>query len=300
MKHNKIHNGIILIIIGIILLLASFNLIHISIGGLISNVFRLWPLILICVGINILFSKYAWIKSVTFVLFVVVIIGVTVVDDSQWDVHTSAGFENISNSFSVDKQDDVKYGELYYNLTASSLDIRETSDYLLDADINNINMQAAQEKKDDKYTIDIRSKKRFNIFYTQAHGKKDSIALNNGMEWDINVNVAALDAEIYLKNINVKDLDINTGAGQTDVYFGDKYNTDVFINAGAGEVDLHVPKSTGVKIKINGAIKDVNFEDIYMKKNEDNYYVSDNYASADNTLTIKVNIGVGQIKLKTY
>ena len=65
-KSERTIGGLILVFIGIFWLLTNFGIITWSLFGVM---FRLWPLILIVIGINVIFRDRVWVSYITWGLF---------------------------------------------------------------------------------------------------------------------------------------------------------------------------------------------------------------------------------------
>ena len=75
MKNESFKLGIVLVVVGIFILLFRLGVLDISvINSIIGSLFALWPLILVVVGINMIFSSNKIVKAITWVSFVVLLI----------------------------------------------------------------------------------------------------------------------------------------------------------------------------------------------------------------------------------
>ena len=75
MKNEKLKLGIVLIVVGLFILLFRFGILDVRvINSIIGSLFALWPLILVVVGINMIFSSNKIVRTITWVSFVVLII----------------------------------------------------------------------------------------------------------------------------------------------------------------------------------------------------------------------------------
>lgn len=101
-----------------------------------------------------------------------------------------------------------------------------------------------------------------------------------------------------LLNANIEDLRVKSGAGQTKLYFtGGALTTDgsVRIDAGVGEVVLVIDADTPVRIQSNTGLGSTNADEALLKRGGG--YETESYADATAKLDIRVNAGVGGIRI---
>ncbi|WP_105618301.1 LiaF transmembrane domain-containing protein [Vallitalea okinawensis] len=78
MNKQKVTNGLLLIIVGVVFLLMSLDLID---SHVISYAIDMWPVILILIGINVIF-KNEWVKWASIVAYAaLVLVGYTMYPD---------------------------------------------------------------------------------------------------------------------------------------------------------------------------------------------------------------------------
>lgn len=71
MEHKNIGFGVFLVCIGVLWLCISFGIIGWSI---VYSFFKLWPLIFVVMGINIIFRDKAYVRAITWLLFLAVVV----------------------------------------------------------------------------------------------------------------------------------------------------------------------------------------------------------------------------------
>ncbi len=104
----------------------------------------------------------------------------------------------------------------------------------------------------------------------------------------------------FLSNANFKQLSFQGGVGSYVLDFGGELSHEGFVNVdvGLGSVTLIVPPHIGVKLIAQQRL----FSSVDVPndfgKNQRNEYTSPNYETAKGKLTIKVEAGMGSVKLK--
>lgn len=75
MKNERFKLGIVLVAVGILIILFRFDVLDIRIiNSIIGSLFALWPLILVVVGINMIFSSNNFVRTITWISFVTLLI----------------------------------------------------------------------------------------------------------------------------------------------------------------------------------------------------------------------------------
>ena len=128
--------------------------------------------------------------------------------------------------------------------------------------------------------------------------RQSEILINDDVVWDIKLDAGALESDMDLSQVKVKSLSLDGGAGSFKVVLGNKYpSTEVEIDTGASEIEFYVPKDSGVKLNIDGLVSSKDFTDIAFEKKGGHYYTP-NYDEAVNKIEIKIDMGVGALKIK--
>lgn len=318
-KRNNLIFGGVLVFIGIFLLLYNLDLIRWSI---LEVAFDLWPLILIAAGASIVFSNKRVIKTLVWIGFFIIIITYgfylqykdykTHIDNNpniglDTDFNTNSDANSNSNSSKSSFQDisyllddKTKKATLDLKLVGVNLEINSTSDmYLLegyvesqyvDKDISYSNggEEAKIALKDRRNKINLKGNK----------GYKSHLTLSDKIFWDIKGEIGAVDGNIDIRNLRVNNLDLEFGAGDIDLLLGNNVqNLNVDIDAGATNISISVPKDLGVKVKLEGGLKQSNLNDLNWKK-ENGWYISPNYETSLSKANIEVDMGVGNFELK--
>lgn len=124
------------------------------------------------------------------------------------------------------------------------------------------------------------------------------VRLANGPAYDLAIEIGAGSGDVDLSSLDLRGLKLQVGAGQLDVNLDGKYtrNIDVDIQGGVGEMNVRLPKGFGVEASMQGGIG--SFKAPGLTKRGESYY---NEAYQDNkpAMRIKVQAGVGEIRLTT-
>lgn len=318
MKKNSIIVGLVFILIGVVIIAWQLEFLDFSIFySVFKFVFRNLPkvisVMLIVIGINIIFSKYRFVKFITWVAFFAAIIilsqlyqynqeqNYNVKREADKSINSEMNDDENINHFEIDKKDETLYGELDANLGVVKININSTDDKLIKGNINGLSFkEPVVNYKDDnkKAKIKLKAPDFKDIFNKDNIKNIDSnLYLNEDILWDINLNLGVADTEIDISNLQVEDLKLNGGAGDFKLIIGERQEEiEIDINAGASNIDIYVPENSGVKVKSTNVLSSFQINGIEMVK-DNKHYVTENFDDAENKIKIDVKMGAGNITI---
>ncbi len=302
MKAGKIGLGIFLLAVGVIWILVSFKIISFNyIEQFFVASIKLWPLILIVVGVNLIFKYNYSVKLVSWVLYFAILISYGVI------VNPKLGFDSVKidlNLGDVGNGDHIKYseklkeatkeGKLDISLGAAKINIDGKTDNLFDADVP----KSVKLKKTD-YS---HNNSEARIYFDKNNGfdfrNQDSIfQLNKSVLWDVNIKTDVLTGKLDMTDLKIKKLDLDVKASSVDVVFGSGYDkTNAEIEAKASNINLTVPKNSGVRIKMSGKLNNTNLDKLEWK-NDKNVYESPNYDKAESKIDMEMDMDISNLKV---
>jgi len=123
-----------------------------------------------------------------------------------------------------------------------------------------------------------------------------NLRFNDAIPLELKVEMGAGEGRLHLRDVPVTRLTLNMGAGRVFVDLtGDrKKDIDADIQGGVGEATVRLPRNVGVIAHASGGIGDI-FAPAFKKQDDD--YTNDAYGKSPATIHLKVEGGVGSIKL---
>lgn len=292
MKSKNLLIGIVLIFLGAFWMLDNMGLIHWSIWSVLS---QLWPLILIVVGVNIIFSKVKYIRLITWGIFFILFIVFGLYQQLQYG---NEAFLNGKQDFILEKRAETKQGELNLQLGGGNLDLNGTDDKLLKAYIPNPGVQnkVKFENENENVVIDFEQRKEMiKIGTRKTYNYK--FHLNKDIVWDLKGQVGAVNGTFDLSELYINKIDLDVGAANMKIIMGDRaIASELDINGGATNIDFIVPENVGVRVNMEGVLKDTNLDNLGWNK-IDNYYLSPNYEKADRRIDIDIDLAIGRFNV---
>lgn len=303
-NHGHIYTGFVIMTIGILLMLGNMGIISWSI---LSGFSRIWPLILVAVGLNMFFNNHILIKMLTFTGIVVALIvaGLAYPKNDDWNIKFDMG--DIDGIASKDVQaiekkypmeDRIASAELNLKIPAGAIKIRGQEDDFLNA-------RYPGDVKETIDTIDGGTRKTFSydggkLIIGVPSSEKNweySYELNRRIPWDVRIETGATDADLDFRDTVLKNLELNSGAGDVDIRIG-KVDRKAIIAADvkASDFAISIPEDVGYKAVIKGAIKDVTINGHDYVRDGD-VYTSVNYNTAAQKVDMNLDVGVGDITI---
>lgn len=314
MKASKISWGIILIFIGTVFLLENYGIIDFH----WTYVWRFWPVILIIMGINIIFSRSEtamgkWLVVLTTVAVLGLLVVVNLNAPKNMRHHWSYNFDeeeevdlvtdpNTKSFYQEDYDAKFKNATLNINGGASTFIIKKGEDRLFESSTqkNNNRYYLRRTDEDSTVVLNFNSKDKNKSFdFDDTELSKVEMKINTMPLWDINLNMGAGKADFDLSNNRVQTINIKGGAADFKVKLGSLYS-DVNLSAetGIAKVSILIPTSSGCKINTKTGLSAKDFPGF--TKADDGTFTSPNYNSATNKIMIHLKGGLSDFEVKRY
>jgi hypothetical protein len=289
---------LILIGLGVLFLLANLGLLAWSFWEII---FRLWPLLLIAFGLDILFGRRSPWVSVAIVLVVVAVAGASLwffapagpagralttqqisqplEGASRANVHISSGVGTLRIAGISEPGADT----LVEGTVVAPEQVRLETDF-------NVSGGTAS------YRLRVREATGSPFPTTWGDDRGWDLRLSRNIPIDLRVDTGVGRATLDLADLNLTNLMMNTGVGQTTVSVPASGRVQAQVSGGVGETIIEIPSRMSARIRVNGGLGDVSVDGAY--RQEDRVYTSTNYATAQDRIDIQVNGGVGRIVVR--
>ncbi|WP_048600909.1 hypothetical protein [Rubeoparvulum massiliense] len=138
-----------------------------------------------------------------------------------------------------------------------------------------------------------------NWFQNKLKNQQD-IQLSPHLIWDVEVDTGASDVDLEFADVPVRSIVVKSGASDLLIRLGNfGLETKVSVDAGVSDLDIYLPRGAGVRIDNDSGLSDNNFVDQGFIK-DGSYYENREYPNATTRFTIKLSMGVSNIKLNYY
>ncbi|MGV3507937.1 MAG: LiaI-LiaF-like domain-containing protein [Sphingobacteriaceae bacterium] len=309
MRTEKIIWGLILVFIGGVLLLQNFGVINFH----WQIVFRFWPMILILIGANLLFSKDGSAAGAVISVLITVLAlgfitykGITTKEDDEWAWYFKKDEEKTDsggsvNVFSEEYDNSISKAVLNISGGATRYTLSDTTSKLFYADV---------KKHFGKYSLFRTFRDSTQVLTFKMNGKsgwdlnddvsnKAEIKLNSNPVWDINMEMGAGAATLNLSSFKINHLSIKGGAASYEIKLGEPLRkTTVLVETGVSEIEIAVPKQAACKINIESGMSSNDFEGFI--RQSDGSYISENFKNSSNIILLNLEGGLSKFKVVQY
>lgn len=326
MNSKSLFTGGILILLGILFLGKEWGWFHIN----WHEISRLWPLLLIYLGLIALLGKSNGSATVITIILLCIAIPTVLVRSCQERVSTAfnkngihidmdddednddndnnddnndgdRSFKGSSQKLNSPMSADIKSASFNFSGGAAEFEISGTSQDLIEADANltfgNISLKKTGDSTNPTIDFALRGKKN-NLNFGKDNDNKINLKLNPSVLWDMKFEFGAGKADFDLSEYKVKNLSIKTGLTETDVKLGDKVdNLAVKIESGLTDIEFQVPESIGCRIDIDGGLNEKDF-DGFIQKN--GHWETPNFDKSTKKITLNFKGGLQSLKVRRY
>lgn len=293
---------IVLIGAGIVFLLNNLGLVGWEVW---QTLLRLWPVLLIAVGLDLLVGRRFPLGSALLGVLLIVVLalaaqGTLPAMTSVASATTVERTETVSQTLDGAERATVNidFGAGAFNLTAlpsdsdkliegtADLSRGETlrQDYRVNGGVGTLTLQSAGNWSAGPEWLGDQS-------------KTWDLSLNRDLPMDLRIDAGAGKSTLDLVNLTLRRFALDGGVGQVTVKLPGKGQYEVSIDGGVGQVVLMVPEGLAARVTVDGGLGGVSAQGDFTR--EGDAYVTGDYGRAENRATITAQGGVGQIVLKT-
>lgn len=295
--------GVLIVLAGVIYLAANYG-----IPGLNFNIdwARIWPIILIFVGLSLLTARSWWGKLIGIVAAVVLIVFALAALFGP-DLWRFASYgEDIPTPpqhISIARDPSAKTAAIILEAGAGEISIQGGAKDLIEGSFlsNVMNLDLNSAVTADIQQVTLKEKMRdgtlFPLFGT--HYNNLTLSLNNKVPVDFGLKVGAANIDINLTDVMARTVAIKSGAAKLNLTLGDKLaDSDVSIESGASSVLINLPRSVGAKIELHSGMASTQLPGFV--KTGDSTYESPDYNGAKKKIDLVIKLGVSSLFVSRY
>lgn len=281
---------ILLILGGGLLLLNNLDLVDLSLFALL---FRLWPAILLAVGIDLLVPKTTrWATVLAFALVLAVFAG------SYWilDQTSATSGEGVSISQPLNN---VQSADIYLEPPIGRLLVSGNAGtgLLIEGTVDSI----ADIAPETEYSV--RATRGEYHVYSTASGvsvtfpppqTRWEVALTDDVPVSVRSDMGVGETQLDLKTIQLEGLRASFGVGRAEVSLPVSESVDIDIEGGVGEILVRVPAGASVRIIKSGGLTTMTLPAGYVRGNDGARSQGQAGASA---VTLRIDLGIGIVRI---
>lgn len=306
MKTKNIIWGLILVLIGVLFILKNLDIIYFSWHSL----WRLWPMLLVLIGVTILPVK----DGIKVVLTIIVLVATAIFLISYPDFQNRKDDRSGNNSLGrIDDKDRMEIDQRIFEAYDSTIN---EADLLFDAAAGNFRIDQSTgelfefEREGNlgryNYSIkDLGQKREIRIELEEGRivrtdlKNKVAIKLNPNPVWDIKVDVGAASIDMDLSSFKIRKLDIDGGASSINIRLGTlQSESKVKINSGASSITIRVPREFACEVNTSTVLSSKDLEGF--NKMGSGTYVTPDFSDKSKNIVIEVEAAVSSLNVERY
>ncbi len=289
MDGGRFFNGLLLIAIGLVFL--GVNLGYFD-WGILGNLWRYWPVLLILLGASVIFRRsFSW-------LVMVIVIAALVM--AFWGGTT--GNKEITETFVRDLPAGATSGQVDLKFGAGRLTVGGTTMALAEGTF----VSGAFSKPSVDFSG---SSGKVALTVSQKTGSFGNWNLGGRLtnQWnlkftpqiplDFDIDAGACEADLDFSAYKVGRVKADLGASSLAMTFGTlSPSTTAEISAGASDITVRVPSAAGVRVTLDGGLSSNNLDSLGWVK-QGKTWTSLDYETAATKITIEVKAGASNLRV---
>lgn len=294
-RPDSIFWGGVLVFLGILLLLNTTGAINANMWEL----WRLWPITLVAVGISIFAPKGIIAKvcnSALLVITIVLAFYVSTTDAVTQQVSGDEQTRSFSRGLIGAQAADVKIDGGAITLNLNSAAMRDVARAALQSE--HFTLKTTSDTSDGMQRVTIGLESQGFPWFPTGDNILD-VTLGQDLPTDLTIDSGASQINGDLSSVNLRNLTFDAGASSVNLKLGDKQAEQrVNVDGGASSLTLRVPRSSGVQIKMDAGLVNKDFDDI--REVSKDTYETDSFETTSRKVFIAVNAGASNLKIERY
>ena len=285
-----------LISLGVVFLLNNWGYLMVNILEIVS---RLWPLLLIAIGLDIAIGRRStWGAVIGMALIVAILIGALyfygvrpISGRAMTGGQISQGIGGVSRARLV----------IEPAVGALRLDGVPEPDGLIQGSVHALGNEMVRQEytiSGDTGTFTLRGVGGAPFFNSDVPGQEWTwdLALTTTMPLEIKTAMGAGKTEIDLSGLNISGLEVSYGVGETIIFLPKSGSFEGEISGAIGAIHLVVPPGVGLRFDEDGAIVSIDVPEGFLQNG--GLYTSPNFTQSETQIELKVNMAIGSISVE--
>lgn len=294
-RPRSVVGPVILILLGLAFLLNNLDILPFNMW---SFLWRLWPVWLIAIGLDILIGR-----RVAWGSYVVLGLVLAIVGGSMWfysffgpaisgellrDTTVQAELKG-ANSADVEIRASVSEFRLGSLSAGSNL--------LADGTIDRLeNERIRQDYVGSRLTIKSEGFNGIPWSGRNTRAGRWEIKLNRDVPISLTLGTGVGESRIDLQDLTLTRLTLDTGVGSTDLTLPARGRFDAQINTGVGETVIRIPEGMAARVRVRQGIGSFSVDRSFERQGD--WYVTTGYDQAEHKVTLDVSGGIGEVRIQ--
>ena len=285
----------LLIALGVLLLLQTTGVVQWEAW---STIWRLWPVLIIVVGINIAFgSRMPWLAVTLIALVLIAAVGIGIAISNE----VLSGAESVATL--EEPLDGVERVDLIIDLGAGTLSVGSlpaNSANLVEGELRSFGTSEARTsvtRSGDHAEIEL-STGGFSFDFFGNGDRRWDVRLSPAPSISIDLDTGASALTLDLTKLNVSKLSISGGAVDLEILAPqDAGHVNIDIDVGAANVDVVIPELVGARIDADLGLSGLSIDENRFPK-AGGVYVSRNFDTSANRIYLEIDAGASSVEIR--
>jgi Domain of unknown function (DUF5668)/Cell wall-active antibiotics response 4TMS YvqF/N-terminal domain of toast_rack, DUF2154 len=295
-RHGGVVGPVILIGAGIVILLANLGRLNWDVLG---TLFRLWPVLLIAIGLDILIGRRSAIASVLIALLLLGVLGWVILAGGVAPVTgTLLPSETVSLPLEGAARGEISIssgvGELRISPADEGANLIEGQVVLAQGEQAIVN----HNRSNDTLSFSLRSQGTPSVWWPgfRDHSKIWDLKLNPDVPLTLELNGGVGDVTVDLQRTKLTSLTAKGGIGNGTFTLPRQGRVSATINGGIGNLTVIIPAGMAAHVHVNSGLGQVAVTGSFQY--QDNDYTSPGYDSATDRVDVQVDGGIGNVTVR--
>ncbi len=302
-RRGSLIGPLILIGLGAIFLLNNLGMVNWDVWQIIL---RLWPLLLIAIGLDILIGRRSPLGAVVVLVIVILMLvgGVWLVSSQVTTGGQVLNSEDVNQTLQGATAAEVQIAPGVASLRVSNTQTMNRADLRPDLLI----IGSVSTSRNERVTRDFQVTGNTAHFVLRTQGVPffPFIGPSPNPAWNLNltptvplglqVSAGVGEAQIDLTGLNITSLDLSTGVGRTVVTMPAHGKFQAHISGGIGEVTVRIPSGVAARVHLSAGLGSSDISGVYQRQGD--FYVSPGFEAAPDRVDLQVSGGIGKVTVQ--
>lgn len=286
---------VVIIVAGVVFLLNNLGLLDWNIW---ATLWRLWPVVLIGVGLDVLIGgRSRWGSLIVAGILLVVLSGAVWFSAQQGYTLRSGGVETVHSTLDGASSAEV---DIRSGVSLLRIDTTSESNTLIKGRVEKSFGEELRQERDDRhggayYRLQSELFHAIPNFRGDPGGRWD-LSLTDAVPINLRIATGVGKADLNLANLNLSQLKVESGVGQTIVWLPKTGRYKATLDVGVGDMTVYVPKEIAARIVLRTGLSARSVSGDYQK--EDDYYISPGFHTAEHRVELELNGGVSKVTVE--
>lgn len=275
--------------LGIIFQLNNFGVLSVGVWDLIL---RLWPLLLVAWGFDLIFGRRSvWLSLIGAIVVLILLAGALALQGVVQPALQGEIFqEGASTASSAQVILEPAVGQLTVDGADTGADLI-SGRIVMPGDME-VDRNVSQEGG--RTVVSLRTRGGTPFRFGGPNRWEWDLGLSQQVPIALQVNMGAGDVNLDLRQVELTGLDVEMGVGQTTIYLPGEGSYDVRVNSAIGQLRIFLPEGLEARIRVDRGISALDLPAGFREQGQ-NLYVSEGYAEAENRVNLDVSQAIGNL-----